>query len=140
MLAFPVTEFRFMATQSPRTLEIRCVWCDARFCGSKSGWRVKRHLQQFVYARHGRDLMGCKSPVCKPCYCRDDRNINTSRKQGRSREGSFGGSWSTKLWADEQKWHTRPSLWVSQHLYPMLSGVQHDKAPGLGDTVNAAVV
>nr|WP_084813716.1 group II intron maturase-specific domain-containing protein [Desulfogranum japonicum] len=25
--------------------------------------------------------MGCKSPVCNPCYCRDDRNINTSRKQ-----------------------------------------------------------
>ena len=50
-----------------------------------------------VYARHGRDLMGCKSPVCKPSYCREDRNINTSRKQGRFREKPSGGSWSAKL-------------------------------------------
>jgi retron-type reverse transcriptase len=45
-----------------------------------------------LYARHGRDLMGCKSPVCKPCYCREDRNINTSRKQGRNREEPSGGA------------------------------------------------
>jgi len=51
--------------------------------------------------------MGYKSPVGKPCSCCNVRSINTSRKQGRSREGSSGGSWSTKLWADEQKWQTR---------------------------------
>ena len=28
--------------------------------------RVKRHLNTFVYARHGRELMGFKSPVNVP--------------------------------------------------------------------------
>ena len=58
---------------------------------------TRRLVNAFVYARHGRDLMGCKSPVCKPCYCRDDRSINTSRRQGRNREGPSEGSWSAKL-------------------------------------------
>ncbi len=31
---------------------------DVRLSGSD--------VYYFVYARHGRDLMGCKSPVCKP--------------------------------------------------------------------------
>ena len=27
-------------------------------------------FQHFVYARHGRELMGCKSPIHEPClYC-----------------------------------------------------------------------
>ena len=26
-----------------------------------------------VYARHGRELMGCKSPVLESSHCRDDR-------------------------------------------------------------------
>jgi len=29
-----------------------------------------------VYARHGRELMGCKSPVYESCYYREDRNAN----------------------------------------------------------------
>jgi hypothetical protein len=28
---------------------------------------------------------------------------------------TFGGSRMVKLWADEQKCHIRPSLWVRQH-------------------------
>ena len=31
--------------------------------------------------------MGCKSPVFEPCYCCDYKNINTSQRQGRNREG-----------------------------------------------------
>jgi len=38
-----------------------------------------------------------------------------SRRQGRCCEASSEGSQSAKLWADEQKWHTRPSPRVSQH-------------------------
>ena len=38
-----------------------------------------------------------------------------SRKQGRNREGPSEGSWSAKLWIDEQKQHIRPGLRVSQH-------------------------
>jgi hypothetical protein len=55
-----------------------------------------------VYARHGRELMGCKSPMCEPDrrFCSTGRNI--SRRQGQLREGLSGGSPSAKLSADEQ--------------------------------------
>jgi len=61
-----------------------------------------------VYARHGRELMGCKSPVFESSTV-VRRGKSTSRRQGRLREEGSGGSPSAKLWADEQKQHTRPS-------------------------------
>jgi len=42
-------------------------------------------------------------------------DTSTSRRQGRNREGPTKGSRSAKLWADEQKQHTRLSLRASQH-------------------------
>jgi len=59
--------------------------------------RVTGELQRvrvdpLVYARHGRELMGWKSPVYESCYCREDRNTNTNRRQGRFREERYGGS------------------------------------------------
>jgi len=39
----------------------------------------------------------------------------TSRRQGRNLKGPSEGSRSAKLWADEQKQHTRLSLRASQH-------------------------
>jgi hypothetical protein len=81
-----------------------------------------------VYAQHGQELMGCKSPVGEPRSMIDElhrcpsvRQIpcqfmyltsTTSRGQGQTREGMFGGSLSAKLRADGQKRHRRPtSLW-----------------------------
>ena len=42
-------------------------------------------VERFVYARHGRELMGLKSPVSVPCNV-VKRNKITSRRQGRYRE------------------------------------------------------
>ena len=36
-----------------------------------SGELQRVRLERFLYARHGRDLMGCKFPVCEPWYCRE---------------------------------------------------------------------
>jgi len=54
-----------------------------------------------VYARHGRELMGLKSPVSIPCNV-VKRNKITNRRQGRYREVRSEGSRSVNLWADEQ--------------------------------------
>ncbi len=71
-------------------------------------------LKRLVYARHGRELMGFKSPVSVPCNV-VKRNKITSRWQGRYREVGSEGSLSAKIWGDEQKYHIRPSFRVSQH-------------------------
>jgi len=76
-----------------------------------------------VYARHGRELMGLKSPVSVPCNV-VKRNKITSRWQGRYREVGSEGSLSAKMWGDEQKYHIRPSLWVSQH--NMIKPMEHE--------------
>ena len=34
-------------------------------------YKMKENSFINVYARHGRDFIGCKSPVCKPCSCRE---------------------------------------------------------------------
>jgi len=57
-----------------------------------------------VYARHGRELMGCKSPVREPKGVHMLNTIkSTSRRQGRFREEWSEGSLSAKVRADEQK-------------------------------------
>ena len=54
-------------------------------------------LKAEVYARHGRELMGCKSPVCESGKCVEHINQNTSRRQGHCREVLSEGSPSANL-------------------------------------------
>ena len=81
-----------------------------------------------VYARHGHELMGWKSPVGGHYGIR----ITTSRGQGQHREALSEGSPSAKVRTDEQKSHRRLSSGASQH---------HVTKPAMsGGRVNAAVV
>ncbi len=48
-------------------------------------------VERFVYARHGRELMGLKSPVSVPVLGVNLTQI-TSRRQGRYREVGSEGS------------------------------------------------
>ena len=66
-----------------------------------------------MYAWHGRELMGFKSPVRVPML--NNLARITSRRQGSYCEVRSEGSRSAKMWADEQKRHIRPSLRVRQH-------------------------
>ena len=61
-----------------------------------------------VYARHGRELMGCKSPVGEPVVMISP--VTTSLRQGRLREEGSEGSRRQDPRADEQKRHKRPSI------------------------------
>ncbi len=74
-----------------------------------------RPLNGLVYARHGHELMGWKSPVGVPVMSTLWTKITPSRRQGQLREGLSGGSPRAKVRADEQKPHRRLSPWVSQH-------------------------
>ena len=68
-----------------------------------------------VYARHGHELMGWKSPVgVLGMSGRTDKT--TSRRQGQAREGMSEGSPSANVRGDGQKPHRRLSPWASQHL------------------------
>ena len=68
-------------------------------------------------AQHGRELMGCKSPVGEPNWTHES-NTTTSRRrvrnrlaaipEGLTREGWSGGSLSANVRDDEQKPHRRP--------------------------------
>jgi len=62
-----------------------------------------------VYAQHGRELMGFKSPTGGQYY------ETVSQRQLRSREATWEGSWRQDLRADEQKPHTRRDPRASQH-------------------------
>ena len=84
-----------------------------------------------VCARHGHELMGCKSPVGVTSLSHVTR-ITTSRWQGQAREVLSEGSRSAKVRADGQKSHRRPSARASQHLMTKPTGTVH--------RVNAAVV
>ena len=78
-------------------------------------YRILRGISKsVVYARHGHELMGWKSPVGVPAVP-FWTNITTSRRQRRPREGLSEGSPSAKVQADEQKPHRRLSLRASQH-------------------------
>jgi hypothetical protein len=93
---------------------------------------VSRTGANIVYAQHGHELMGCKSPVGEPKLIHHESILTTSRRQGQIREEMSEGSPSAKLRADEQKSHRRPSLqgeWAQDH-----------ETPGSGGKVNAAVV
>jgi hypothetical protein len=41
-----------------------------------------RPVLALVYARHGRELMGCKSPVLESSHCREDR-VNQVLAEGK---------------------------------------------------------
>ena len=78
--------------------------------GSRAG--VAGHVEPVVYAQHGHELMGCKSPVGEPksMIVSIPKWIDTtSRRQGQTREGMSEGSPSATQRAYEQKRHTRPS-------------------------------
>ena len=86
-----------------------------------------------MYARHGRELMGCKSPVREPMVLMlMDTIKSTSRRQGRLREEGSEGSRSANVRADGQKPHIRLSFRASWH--------NTTKPAGSGGRVNAAVV
>jgi len=88
----------------------------------------------FVYARHGRELMGCKSPVREPrvsAHMRDATR-STSRRQGRIREDGSEGSPRHTCGPTNRNRMIRLSLRASWH--------NTTKPIGSGDRVNAAVV
>jgi hypothetical protein len=78
-----------------------------------------------VYAQHGHELMGWKSPVVEPRSMTDELHrcpslseipgqftyltSTTSRGQGQTCEGMSRGSLSAKQRADGQKRHRRPT-------------------------------
>ena len=83
-------------------------------------------LERLVYAQHGHELMGCKSPVGEPLSLTGNVNHRIpskwltpfisgyltptpSRGQGQTREGMSKESLSAKRRADEQKRHIRPA-------------------------------
>ena len=65
-------------------------------------------FEALVYAQHGHELMGCKSPVGEPKLIHHGSIITTSRRQRQIREEMSEGSPSAKMRADEQKLHRRP--------------------------------
>jgi len=76
----------------------------------------RRSLKLMVYAQHGRELMGCKSPVEEPWFSQEwYETTTTSQRQGRFREKPSEGSPTANLRADEQKLHKRLSLRASWH-------------------------
>jgi hypothetical protein len=80
--------------------------------GNRTAQLFGAPLQPQVYARHGHELMGLKSPVGGPDVIR----ITTSAGQGQAREGLSEGSPSAKVRAEEHESHRRPSPGASQHL------------------------
>jgi len=80
---------------------------------TRAVYRVAVHA--IVYARHGHELMGWKSPVGVPVESTMWTNITTSRRQGQTREGMSEGSPSANVRADGQKPHRRPGPRASQH-------------------------
>jgi len=97
--------------------------------GRQRSW-LTGPLQPVVYARHGRELMGCKSPVGEPKVIIS--SVTTSLRQGRLREEGSEGSRRQDPRADEQKRHKRPSIPGE----PAPDG----EALGSGGMVNGAVV
>ena len=83
-------------------------------------------------ARHGRELMGWKSPVGEPKWTHNEHMITTSRRQGQDREGLSEGSRSEKVRGDGQKPHSEgPACGASWH--------RTTKPSGSGGRVNAAL-
>ena len=77
---------------------------------------ARNPVENIVCARHGHDLMGCKSPVHIPV--RNHLMIltkSTSQWQGRKGDRPSEGSLRANLRADGQKPHIRPNPWVSGH-------------------------
>jgi len=90
-------------------MKTRRVYRQANEKLSGARQRVRRsELECFVYAPHGHDLMGWKSPVGEFTLTMLSM-ITTSRRQGQDREALSEGSRSAKPRADEQKRDTRLS-------------------------------
>lgn len=83
-----------------------------------------------MYARHGREFMGCKSPVGEPTSM--NSVPTTSQRQGRLREAASGGSPRQTCEPTNRNVIRGQVSWASQH--PMA------KPSGSGDMVNDAVV
>ena len=96
-------------------------------------------VDRLVYARHGHELMGWKSPVGVPALSTWTMTT-TSRRQGRSREGRSEGSPSAKVRADEQKSHRRLSPRASQHnMYEALRYTGQSKCGGCARIVHVLI-
>ena len=92
-----------------------------------------------MYARHGRELMGCKSPVGVPALS-EKMMVTTSRRQGQSREGLSEGSPSANVRADGQKPHRRLSSRASQHNMTKPAGdTEQGKCGGCVRTVHVLI-
>ncbi len=91
-------------------MTLPCVSCGItiQLCGVNEAQRSERPNERIVYAQHGHELMGCKSPVGEPKLIHHESIITTSRRQGQIREEMSEGSPSANLRADEQKSHRRP--------------------------------
>ena len=83
-----------------------------------------------MYARHGREFTGCKSPVGEPTSMKSVPT--TSQRQGRLREAASGGSPRQTCEPTNRNVIRGQVSWASQH--PMA------KPSGSGDMVNDAVV
>ena len=83
-----------------------------------------------MYARHGREFMGCKSPVGEPTSMNSVPTTNL--RQGRLREAASGGSPRQTCEPTNRNVIRGQVSWASQH--PMA------KPSGSGDMVNDAAV
>jgi len=93
-----------------------------------------------VYARHGHELMGCKSPVGVPALSQCASVITTSRRQGRIREDGSEGSPSAKVRAEEHEPHRRLSPGASQHNMTKPAGhTGQGKCGGCASTVHVLI-
>jgi len=64
-----------------------------RFAFTQNRSRAAVGLHAVVYARHGREFVGCKSPVGgSPSWSNHDMRLTTSPRQGRHREVGSAGS------------------------------------------------
>ena len=102
------------------------------------GWRHAKHagnrpLDGGVCAQHGRELMGCKSPVGVPLWTHRERRITTSRRQGQDREGLSGGSPSAR--GARRRTETAYKAEGAEASWHMTA-----KPIGTAPTVNAALV
>ena len=88
-------------------------------------------LQRLVYARHGRELMGCKSPVGEPTSY-EVMMATTSQRQGRHREVGSEGSPRQNCEPTDRKALRGRVPGTSQH--------QMTKSFGSGDTVKGPAV
>ncbi len=74
-----------------------------------SAARKRSPLEKMVYARHGCDLMGCKSPVCEPWYCHLTEPQLLAEGKGVPARGRLKAKRSGRLAAGESDRRERPT-------------------------------